>query len=303
MELALAVQDAKQLSLLDSRERLSPIEQETIKVLEENIERRFHLTEPERLYFGSEFCQYRIAQLEDVQKAAALAKEKGFAFTFVTPYVPENGMKWLLPILEWLNAQEDPVEVVVNDWGMCYAIATKYPNLHIVIGRLLNKMIRDPRVAHLYNRAHAPERAKSVFMNSSFETPYFRQFLDRFQVKRIEYDSFIQPIEKMADRDGLATSLYLGYGVIATGRSCLVGTLHKRKEDKFRGDMQCKQQCCHYVAQMENTREQLGQLPVKTMQKGNSAFYQQTEELVENVLDWADAMQVDRLIISPKIPV
>ncbi|MFC5587818.1 hypothetical protein ACFPRA_02710 [Sporosarcina soli] len=303
MELALAVQDAKQLSLLENRERLSPMEQETIAILEENIKRKFQLTEPDRLYFGSEFCQYRIAELTDVQKAYEYTRERGYAFTFVTPYVPENGMKLLIPIFEWLDSREDAVEVVVNDWGMSYTVATKYPNLQIVIGRLLNKMIRDPRVAHLYNQKNAPERAKSVFMNSSFETPYFRQFLERLQVKRIEYDSFIQPIEKSVDREGLATSLYLGYGVIATGRSCLVGTLHKPREEKFQGDIQCKQQCCHYIAQMENTRQQLGQLPVRTMQKGNSAFYQQTEELVGNVLDWADDMQVDRLIVSPKIPV
>lgn len=306
MELALAVHDVKQLFLLENMhddEKLSQMEQETIQLVEQNVAREFQVTKPNRIYFGSEFCQYRIAPLEEVQTAFYAAEEKGLAFTYVTPYVPETGMKMLFPILQWLHEQEATSEVVVNDWGMCYAISTKYPSLKIVLGRLLNKMIRDPRVAHLYNQQSAPERAKSVFMNTSLETPYFKRFLDRIGVTRVEYDSFIQPIEKSKDREGLPTSLYLGYGVIATGRSCLVGTLHKPKEEKFQGDLQCKQQCTLYVAQMENTRPTLGQLPVKTLQKGNTAFYQQTEELIQEGLRWAKEMDIDRLIITPKIPV
>lgn len=306
MELALAIQDRRQLSLLENyknMQQLSSIEQQTLMLIENELLEKYNLQAPQRIYFGSEFCQYRIPTLEDVQKAYEIVTGYGYEFSFVTSYVPESGMQQLLTIFSWLNQQETGVEVVVNDWGICYSIAKNYPNLIIVVGRLLNKMIRDPRVAHLYNQKAAPQKAKSIFMNSAFEAPYFQQFLQRYNVSRIEYDSFIQPIQQTKEREGMPSSLYLGYGVIATGRSCLVGTLHKPSEEKFKGDVQCKQQCTKYVAQMHNTRPTLGQLPVKTMQKGNTAFYQQDEELMRKGLEWANEMNVSRIIISPKIPV
>lgn len=306
MELALGIHDVTQLDLLEDMydpNFLSPMEKETIDLLNEAVDCAYGPIETSRMYFGSEFCQYRIAPLEDVKRAYEAAREKGLRFTYVTPYVPEDGMNKLFPILHWLNERETPCEVVVNDWGIGYAISTRYPNVKIVLGRLLNKMIRDPRVAHLYNEKSAPELAKSVFMNTSLETPYFKRFLSKLGVDRVEYDSFIQPVEKSTEREGLNASLYLGYGVVATGRSCLVGTLHKPREEKFQGDVQCKQQCTLYVAQMENTRPTLGQLPVRTLQKGNTAFYQQTETLMSEGLEWAKEMGINRLIVSPKIPV
>ena len=120
MELALAVHDVKQLFLLENMhddEKLSQIEQETIQLVEQNVAREFQVTKPNRIYFGSEFCQYRIAPLEEVQTAFYAVEEKGLAFTYVTPYVPETGMKMLFPILQWLHEQEATSEVVVNDWG------------------------------------------------------------------------------------------------------------------------------------------------------------------------------------------
>lgn len=306
MEVALALQDKSQLTFLEeelNNMTLLESEQSIFSMIKDQV--NVSTGSITRLYFGSEFCQYRITPLEDVQAAYELSKEKGYHFTYVTPYVPETGLNKLRPILTWLHDQEDAdaIEVVVNDWGICFAIARKFPKLQISVGRLLNKMIRDPRVAHLYDEEEAPKRAKSVFMNTSLDTPYFTQFLRRMNVQRIELDSFIQPVEKAQDSYGVPASLYIGYGVIATGRSCLVGTLHKPSEEKFLGDIQCKQQCMHYVAKMDNTREQLGQLPVNTLQKGNTAFYEQTETLLKEGLEEAQNMGVNRLIISPKIPV
>jgi hypothetical protein len=304
MELAIACQDIQQLPLLKENERLhglNPIEKETFSSIRERVCHRFGTFSPTRLYFGSEFCQYRIPKEADLKKAYDYAKEHGYNFTFVTPYVPEAGLKKLFPLFEWLEKEENGVEVVVNDWGMLYAIATTFPSLQPVVGRLLNKMIRDPRVAHLYDQTEAPKQAKEVFFHSSFENSSFQTFFTRFRVKHIEYDSFIQPVHML--ENPLYTSLHLGFAVVATGRSCLVGTLHQPKEMKFKGDVSCKQQCRHYVAELVNKRPQLGEISVRIFQKGNTAFYQQTLEMIEKGLEWAFENGIHRLVVSPKIPV
>lgn len=302
MEVALALQDKSQLpfasninsgTLLDS-------ERQTLSLLDKLTDFTKKIS---HLYFGSEFCQYRIPTLEEVEAAYTLCKELQYTFTFVTPYVPQSGLNKLIQIFSWLNEQRNDIEIVVNDWGVCYHVTKNYDHLLVNIGRLLNKMIRDPRIAHLYDDEEAPERAKSVFMSQTLSTPYFAQFLKRMNVNRIEFDSFIQPIEKTVDNFGMKATMYVGYGVVATGRSCLVGTLHKAKEDKFRGDIVCKQQCVRYVAKMDHKQEALGQLQVNTYQKGTTAFYEQTDQLIDKSLKEALELGVDRLVISPKIPV
>ncbi|WP_143415293.1 hypothetical protein [Geobacillus sp. E263] len=304
MELAVACQDIQQLSLIKGDKgltALNSVERETYLYIQKCVRSRLGHFSPTRLYFGSEFCQYRIPKEADLKTAYAFAKENGYDFTFVTPYVPEAGMRKLLPLLEWLETEGSGVEVVVSDWGVLYMIVTTFPSLQPVVGRLLNKMIRDPRVAHRYDQTEAPKQAKEVFFHSSFETASFQTFFRRFHVKSVEYDSFIQTVHAL--KTPLSISLHLGFAVIATGRSCLVGTLHQPKEKKFKGDVSCKQQCRHYAAELINKKPQLGELPVRIFQKGNTAFYKQTFELVEKGLDWAFENGVRRLVVHPKIPV
>ncbi|MGG3823504.1 hypothetical protein AB4J90_11245 [Geobacillus thermodenitrificans] len=304
MEIAIACQDIEQvLSLKEGKtEKIAnPIERDMYLHIRECLSSRLGHFSPARLYFGSEFCQYRIPKTTELAEAYAFARKRGYGFTFVTPYVPERGMKKLLPLLEWLQEEGDDVEVVVNDWGMLYMVASSFPSLRPVVGRLLNKMIRDPRVAYLYDRPEAPLPAKEAFFRSSFDVATFQTFFQRLNVKAIEYDSFLQPVYPPAL--DVPISLHLGFAVIATGRACLVGTLHQLKEHKFKGTVPCKQQCCHYIAELVNKRTKLSELPVRVFQKGNTSFYQQTPELVEKGIDWAEENGVWRLVVHFKIPV
>lgn len=304
MKIAVSFQDIEQVLMeknLQMEEYLSPIEKETYSLVHATFCNRFGKIAPQYMYFGSEMCQYRIPSEEDVREAYQYAMNKGYDFVLVTPYVPETGFQKIYPLLEWLEQNAKGTEVVVNDWGILYIIKTKFPNLKPIVGRLLNKMIRDPRVSHLYTQEGAPEKAQKVFSKSSFEEPFFQIFLEDQKVKRIEYDSFMRPFE--IGEEGISASMHIGFGVVATGRSCLVGTLHVPKEQKFKGDVQCKQQCKLYVAEMVNKKAQLGQLPVRTFQKGNTAFYQQTVEMINQQIEWAVEKGVDRIIISRKIPV
>lgn len=310
MELALAIQSSKQLNqVIDpwKNEHYTEVEQETLKNLEETLAGFSVSNHFSRLYFGSEFCQYRLPKLRDIQKAYEASLDAGLLFTFVTPYVPQQGLTQLEEILKYLDQKaeqnNEKVEVVVNDWGVLYAIKHSYSQLIPIIGRLLNKMIRDPRVTHLYSAEDAPRKAQAVVSNTAMEVSYFQKFLLDHQVERIEFDNTIQKMEADGGMGDFSSSLHLGYGCIATGRSCLVGTLHKPKQEKFKGDVVCKQQCQHYQAELVSKKGNLGVLPTRNFQKGNSVFYQQTKEMLEQGVKWAVSKNIDRFVISPKIPV
>lgn len=312
MEIAIAIQNIDDLTFFEYpwiASDHSMVEKETMEEVYAVLQERFGACKPERLYYGSEFCQYRLPLERDLLTAFDFANEQGLPFTFVTPYLPQTGLTKLKSLItslaeqmEQVNNASKPVEVVVNDWGTLYFLHREYPQFDLVLGRLLNKMIRDPRVAHLYDQEEAPVAAKQALQESASSVSYFRHFVDRAGVKRIELDNMIQGMH-VAYEDWLPASIHLGYGSVATGRSCLVGTLHKPRESKFKGDVVCKQQCRIYQAELVNTNERLGALPTRMIQKGNSVFYVQEEALLQKGLDWVSQHDVNRIVYSPRIPV
>ncbi|NSL51407.1 hypothetical protein [Calidifontibacillus erzurumensis] len=309
MEFSLAVQSSDQLKVLDQLSDFNDftdVERETFANVQKALRSYYNSPVFTRLYFGSEFCQYRLPKPEEVIKAYEKAVDLGYSFTFVTPYVTERGLNELKQLFAVLHEEavrdKKMIEIVVNDWGVLYEVKQNYSNFQPVIGRLLNKMIRDPRVAHLYDREDAPQKAKSVLQSSAVSVSYFKNFLKKNRVNRIEFDNLIQKMESPLEED-FSSSLHLGFGCIASGRSCIVGTLHKPKEEKFKGEIKCKQQCRHYQVELVLKKEKLGTIPTRNFQKGNSVFYQQTMELIVKGLQWAKEKNVNRIVVSPKIPV
>lgn len=311
MELAIAIQAVHDVTFFEQPwvpTDHSQVEQETMRDVYTVLHHHFGELKPTRLYFGSEFCQYRLPQEREMLQAYDYAVSNQLSFTLVTPYLPQAGLqklklliKSLTSHMEELNPPANPVEVVVNDWGTLHFLHREYPQFELVLGRLLNKMIRDPRVTHLYQSDQAPEPARQALQESSTTVGYFRQFVEQAGVKRIELDNMIQGLSSLDE--WLPVSLHLGYGCVATGRSCLVGTLHKPKESKFKGDVRCKQQCRHYLAELVNTNQRLGSLPTRMFQKGNSVFYVQEEDLLKQGLSLLEQQEVNRLVYSPRIPV
>lgn len=309
MEFALAIQSTDQITGLDQSWNISDhslIEQETLEDIQNVLQSFYEVPTFTRLYVGSEFCQYRLPKADDLVRAYHKAIEFGFSFTFVTPYVTQGGLVQLRQLFAALHEEavknNDSIEIVVNDWGVLYEV-NQYSHFQPVVGRLLNKMVRDPRVAHLYDREDAPQKANAVLQTPAVSVSYFKRFLESNHVNRIEFDNLIQNMGSPLGEEEFSSSLHIGFGVIASGRSCLVGTLHKPKEEKFKGEVKCKQQCRHYQVELVSKKERLGALPTRNIQKGNSVFYQQTEELLKKGIQWAIEKKVNRIVVSPKIPV
>lgn len=313
MELVVAIQSIDDIDLIKSPwkyENLTPYEQETCASFYEVIKNKLADVEPNRVYFGSEFCQYRLCKPKDLIKAFDTVRKYGYEFSFVTPYLSQSMIDLIERLLETLAdhvRKVEPtkkVEVVCNDWGILHYVQSTFNDcFQPVLGRLLNKLIRDPRVTEHYNRDDAPQLARSQLKQASYSVDYYQQFIKIAGVTMIEFDNVAQGFEVNGQFEDFQTAIHFGYGCVATGRTCLVGSMHVEKENKFRGSVVCKQQCRHYTAEMINRHPRIDLKEQRVFQKGNSAFYQQNYEHMKEGLNHAMKRKVQRVIFSPRIPV
>jgi hypothetical protein len=313
VEFAVSVQSFRDLCLAEEPwlpfSRQNPMEAELQEVFFQEWAAAFAKPKrPERIYFGSEFCQYRLPPLSLVKKALAYCRESGFAFTFATPYAHREKFTQLVSILAYLDGAAastgERVEVVVNDWGVYHHIQTHLPRLDVVIGRLLNKTIRDPRVAHYYANDKAPEEGRKFFQRTGLLSAWFQTFLQRGNVVGLDFDELIQGNEVPSMKEWeapLLTSFHFPFGCVASGSACMVGFMETAKAGKFRGDPKCKQECQRYVCELKN--RQHSDMQTRIVQKGTTAFYAHTRELVRSGLRGVQAVERPRVVYSPRIPV
>lgn len=259
--------------------------------------------QPNRLYFGNEFCEHRIPDLEAVIIALGAAQERCLEFTLVTPYVTDRGLAALLPLFHYLNGTVK-TEIVVNDWGVLQVLSNDFPRLQPVLGRLLNKMIRDPRVAGTFagdgqSPTGFPQQGAEVFRRFGI-TDLVRCLLKSRGVVRVELDNLLQGIDLNFPQLDLAGSLYYPYGCVTTGRACLMGSLDLPAEEKFKPRPNCRRQCREYTATLSAPGLELGDYTL--LHKGNTVFYHQSDSLVRQGLETARRCGIDRLVYQPQPP-
>lgn len=263
---------------------------------------------PQRLHYGSEFCQYRLPSFTEVRKAALYSWENGMDFTFATSYLHEKKFQELDKILQGLASLSEeygkPIEIVVNDWGVYYHLRSHYPQFNLVMGRMLNKMIRDPRVASFYNQdevAAAAEAGKRVMQGTGLFSSWFGRFLEEGNLTGIEFDPLLQDMDLTGCPENWHISFHFPFGCVASGSACMVGFMDAEKKDKFRGDPSCKHQC--QTAVFELKPRTFGDMESRVFQKGNTAFFAHQHELIERGLHNATTISGSRVVYSPRIPV
>lgn len=188
-----------------------------------------------RLYFGQEFCSRVIPGKEEMTEAILKSIEKGMEFALVTPYVSEKGLGRLEKLLAELEDIRPSSEVICNDWGVIYLIGKNFSTLVPVMGRLLNKACRDPRIVHYLK--DIPEGGPSPHRYNSAANHYMERILKAMRVSRVEMDILPQGMEGgLTDRE-IPASLYIPYGFVSTGRICFPGSwgLPRRKKSWLPG--------------------------------------------------------------------
>ncbi len=255
-----------------------------------------------RIYYGTEFCEHLIPGPERLRRILGAVRGLGsLEVSLLTPYVTDRGLERLRPLLATAAAETPGAEVVVNDWGVLRMSRREFPELTPVLGRLMNKMMRDPRAAPFY--AEGPEDGFLALAQSSATLPLYRRFLRGLGVRRIELDSLYQGIELDLKRSGLRSTIYLPFGYVASGRICLSGSLHLPREDKFRFDLPCRHECQDYAVELKNSRSPyLESRDLSLFQRGNTVFYPQEGKYLDQALGSLDRIGIDRVVLELDVP-
>ncbi len=253
-----------------------------------------------RCYFGNEFCEHLIPSAKALQSALDAAQAQDLSFTFLTPYVTNEGLQALRPLLTVLAPHN--AEVVFNDWGVLNLLRREFPTLVPVQGRLLNKSLRDPRVTTMYATAPAPTAALTALQRSNLDCESYTRLLTRFGVQMIEMDNLPQGNDLSFAAHGLQIGAYFPFGFISTSRVCMAAGLHHHKSDKFQPGAPCRHECQSHLLEYAYTNSPFGNRDQKFYLKGNSYFYAHTEAMLRALFAQAQSGQIARLIFQPRLP-
>ncbi|MBN1950465.1 MAG: hypothetical protein JW801_04635 [Bacteroidales bacterium] len=257
----------------------------------------------EGIYFGQETCENLIPSTKHLQEAVEFCKRNEYQFTFVTPYVGPKGMERLRKHLDYLNQEVKDAEVVVNDYGVLHLLDTEFSNLTPIIGRLLNKMKRDPRFSmsgfdisniEIKNLKRVEENQKEAIKASSFELPVYQDFLKEKGVERISVDTLSQTVDaKTLKKWGFPVDLYWPWTYITSSRSCAIAAHTQPGKDSHPTSEPCKFQCRKYEFTFRSDKRML-----PTVFRGN-AVWMSTRSLSEDYF----GQGFGRLVFEPYIPV
>jgi len=268
-----------------------------------------------RLYYGQEFCERLIPSLKDLKEVLSFIQKKGLDFTLVTPYVTNSGLEKLKPLLGWLKIRRINCEIIINDWGVLSLVNHKYPNLSPVLGRLLTKQKRGPRLIKLLKRktrlrfVQNPKNPKIkhiVFQkklpldldpyykgSNASSVPIIHNFLVSQRIQRIELDNTGQGLFLELPKEMVPASVYLPYVYISTTFFCPTAGCDQKKKSLLKSKP-CRRQCQRYTFKLRHKS-----MPKVIYLKGNSQFYKNTRLQFK---EWQN-LGVDRIVYEPEIPV
>lgn len=268
-----------------------------------------------RLYFGQEFCERLIPSPGDLKEVLTFIRQKGMDFSLVTPYVTNLGLEKLNSLLDVLKKKEANCEIIINDWGVLNLVNRRYVNLTPVLGRLLTKQKRGPRLIELLKRKTKsqffknPRDSKKKYLvfqkklpldsdfyykgSNASSVPIIHDFLLRQRIRRIELDNTGQGLFLELPKGRIQASVYLPYVYITTTFFCLSAGCDQKNKTPLK-IKSCSKQCQKYVFKLRHKT-----MPKVIYLKGNSQFYKSPMFQLENLQNSG----VDRIVYEPEIPV
>lgn len=243
-----------------------------------------------RLYVGAESCERLLPTSRELGRALSFALSRGLAFTLVTPYVTRYGLGRLGPLLAAVDRAAPGSEVVVNDWGTLDLIEERGLGLRPVLGRLLTRQRRGPRLAKLAGRA--PEAMVEALRGLSVTLPAYRRFLADHGISRVELDWPLHglSVDLAGGEPPLSGSLYTPYAYVSTTRLCLLGG-SGRAGPAGRGP--CARECRRFSLVRTHPT-----VPAPVLVRGNAQFVENGALPPEASLA---AMGIDRIVAEPEV--
>ena len=241
-----------------------------------------------RLYFGNEFCEQLVPSRADLHQVLDFVSENSLDFTFVSPYVTNKGLSRLENLFQEIAQNKPDSEVVFNDYGVLRVLNNRYNQLTPVMGRLLNRMKRGPRLMVVIDKL--PPTTVEYFRSSNLTVPVLSEFLNAHRVRRVELDNVLQGID--FHLDNLEASLYLPFAYVTTTRLCLVNSCDIPEREELIGIFPCKQECQRYTFYLRSDI-----MPLMLIRKGNTIFFE-NEVLPDDI----EEKGITRIVTEPEIP-
>jgi len=242
-----------------------------------------------RVYFGAEFCQWRVPTPASVVKAYTRARDAGLGFTLMTPWVTGKGLAGLVRIFSALAEASDGygVEVVVNDFGVLSVLSVRYTNFEPVIGRLLARQKRCPRIPGIMGSL--PDAGRDVYLHAGIEDKVTAKYLRGFGIKRAELDSPLQGVGVDLKAAKLRGSIYTPYAYVTVTRHC-PASFDGNTWQAFTG---CKLKgCLDNVITLENPAHEN-----PLVMRGNAQFVHNPE-----MPRGLSGMGIDRVVVMEDVP-
>ncbi|RMF93151.1 MAG: hypothetical protein D6734_10765 [Candidatus Schekmanbacteria bacterium] len=245
-----------------------------------------------RIYYGCEFCERLIPNLSSVERVLEFCRERNLAFSFVTPYCTDKGLSKLKEIFTVLENQKNSpsIEVIINDWGVVRLLKNEFPSLSPVLGRLMTKVKRGPRLLPILG--YIPKKTREYYCSTNLDVEAYKRVLKEFNIERVELDNIYQGyFTKSIPRD-LRVSLYMPFSFVSTTRFCLTAGCEDEENFERVGIIECKRECENYTFILRSKG-----MPVPLIRKGNSIFSKNATPpyILNNGL-------IDRVVLQPEIP-
>ena len=168
-----------------------------------------------RLYYGAEFCFWRLPASEKIIAAREWARNAGMNFTLVTPVLGEDERLRLKSLLQTVLPEFDAGdEVLISDWGALGLIRALRDDLTIILGRALSGQKRGPRILDMT----LTQEQRDYFQRGSWHNHEAVALLAEQGIARIEQDNLLQGLAPLAGT--LKGSLHLPYAMVTSSRNC-----------------------------------------------------------------------------------
>lgn len=222
------------------------------------------------LYFGNEFCEYRIPKPNQVQKFLEICEKEELIPVLVTPVVTDFGLERIEDCLKYLNSYNGKLSIVVNDYGVMELLKKNNNNkFEIIAGRVLDKLSHESRASNDDLYEYYDEEGLKYAMTPGILSKSHRKVLNKYDVVRYEFDF---PKVGIAPSIKTRLSLYWPYSYETTGRVCLFQSFDKVGNEKFLVGSHCKINCKNIIVERVTASNKTND-KYYLFQVGNTMFY------------------------------
>jgi len=236
---------------------------------------------PTHLYFGSEFCEHLLPSARALREALRQAADAGLRLVLPTPVASPAVLERLGALLPMLPAGS---EVVVNDWGVAHELASRFPALRPVAGRVLCRMTKDPRL----------DAGWAGRCGHGLAAPTMCGLLARLGIHRLEMDVPVFADEAAFADLPLPTAVHLPYVYVAKGRMCRAGSLAVRGPERFAVGRRCQKECLRFSASVSRSGRADA---AASVQLGNTLFSRHSAAMARSLRQAVDGERVARLVV------